>query len=111
MTRYAQGTKVPEGRTRDEMEKTLRRYGATAFASAWKGNQTSVQFEFRGRRIRFMIDMPDPTDDRFLLSPTGRSRTAAAGKMESGAAGYQIACMVAVLTTLKAAAEMERGAL
>lgn len=62
---YAQDTSVSVERSRSEIEKTLARYGASAFAYGYKQNMATVQFEAENRRIRFELSMPDPTADEF----------------------------------------------
>ena len=76
MTRYAAGTDVPIERTRDEIEQTLRRYGATGFAYGWDGPKATIVFRMNGRMVRFVITMPDEHDPQVRLTPTGRTRTA-----------------------------------
>ncbi|KAB2347322.1 hypothetical protein [Actinomadura rudentiformis] len=82
MTRYAERTEVSSEKSRSEIEKTLRRYGATAFAYGWQGLEATVMFELADRRIRFAIPMPDPADGQFVLTPTGRERSQAAAEKE-----------------------------
>lgn len=59
MTRYAQDTTVPADRSRAEIERTLTRYGASAFAYGWEGDRGIVGFKFDGRHIRMTLTMPD----------------------------------------------------
>jgi len=73
MSRYAEGTTVGVEKSRAEIEKTLTRYGATAFAYAWEGSRAVVQFQARDRRIRFDLPLPDPADKRFHEYFRGRS--------------------------------------
>jgi hypothetical protein len=80
MTRFAEQTKVARERTADEIERTLRRYGATGFAYAWADEKVMIGFEMHGRRIRFMLPIPESKDTKFTHSPTGRRRTAASAK-------------------------------
>lgn len=58
MTRFAVGTEVPVDRTRAQIDDLLRKHHASAFASAWDGASSLVQFELRKRWIRFVITMP-----------------------------------------------------
>jgi hypothetical protein len=85
MTRYAERTSVPSDRSRSEIERTLTRYGATAFAYGWQGNTASIMFEIRtdrgSRRVRFLLPMPDRNAPEFTHTPSRnnrRSPTAAA---------------------------------
>lgn len=78
MPTYAAGTEVPSDRSRSEIERTLKRYGAAAFAYAWEGNSAQIAFKLDGRQILFRLPLPDPGDREFMLTPTGKSRTTAA---------------------------------
>lgn len=74
---YASSTDVPVERSRAELERTLERYGATSFAYATGPGQAMVAFEARGRRVRFVLPMPDKTDREFTHHSRG-ARTASA---------------------------------
>ena len=76
MTRYAQRTEVSTDKSRAEIERTLSRYGATAFVYGWQGNAASIMFEAHGRRIRYNVPMP--SREQFRRSPTGKPRAASA---------------------------------
>mgnify|MGYP001615055986 FL=1 len=67
---YAKATTVSRERTIGEFERTLARYGATAFAYGWQGNRALVEFIATKRRIRFTLAMP-PRED-FLYTPSRR---------------------------------------
>lgn len=82
MTRYADRTEVSSDRSRAEIERTLRRYGASAFAYGWQGLEAQVMFELADRRVKFAIPMPDPADEAFTQTPTGRERSVAAAEKE-----------------------------
>jgi hypothetical protein len=56
--RFAEGTEVSSEKTKMEIERTLARYGATSFASAWNGNVAVLVFEAHGRRVKFSLAMP-----------------------------------------------------
>lgn len=75
MPRYAANTEVPSDRSRAEIERTLRRYGASAFAYGWEGNRAQIGFKLADRQIRFMLPLPDPEAEEFTLTPTGRERS------------------------------------
>lgn len=80
---YAENTTVPVERSKVEIERVLRRYGASSFSYAWDEqiNMIAIQFVAHDRRIRFVLPMPDRCDA--ARTPTGRARSAAAT-----AAGY-----------------------
>ncbi|NEA22644.1 hypothetical protein [Actinomadura bangladeshensis] len=82
MSRYAATTAVSSEHRRAEIERTLRRYGADGFAYATQGRRAMVEFAMTGRRVRFTLTLPDPSDERFTLTPTGRDRTQAAAERE-----------------------------
>lgn len=72
---YAKGTEVTKARSRAEIEETLERFGATGFMSGQDGRTAIVAFQARDRRILFRLTMPDPSDPRLRLTPTGKVRT------------------------------------
>lgn len=73
--RYAAGTEVSSDRSRAEIERTLRRYGATQFLYGWSGAHATVGFTAHGRSIRFELPMPDPKGREFTRTDTGRERS------------------------------------
>lgn len=76
--RYAAGTEVTSDRSRAEIERTLRRYGATQFLYGWSGSRATLGFTAHGRSIRFELPLPDPDDREFTRTDTGRDRSATA---------------------------------
>ena len=54
--RYAEDTKVPVEQSRAEIERTLQRYGATAFAFFSEAGKAIIVFQAKDRRVRF--DLP-----------------------------------------------------
>ena len=75
MTTYASNTEVSTRRSRDEIERTLTRFGATQFAYGWSGDQTMIGFVVNGRQIRFVLPLPDRKDTKYTRSPNGRARS------------------------------------
>jgi hypothetical protein len=72
--RYAQGTTVSVEKSRSEIEKLLRRHGATQFISAWDeelGN-ARLMCKLEGKTLRFDVQDPNPED--FFVSEGGRTR-------------------------------------
>lgn len=68
MTHYAQTTRVPVDRSRAEVHKLLRRYGATRIADAWEqGGNAAVQFEIGGYVAR--LSVPVPSIDELKARP------------------------------------------
>lgn len=71
---YAQNTSVSVERSKGEIEATLRRYGASAFAYSWNGDKAAIAFMMADRMIRFILPLPNRSDDRFCRwagKPTG----------------------------------------
>lgn len=77
-TRYAAGTDVPADRSRGEIERTLKRYGAGAFMYGWDENRALIGFVAHGRQVRLVLPMPDPDDTEFTRTDTGKTRAASA---------------------------------
>ena len=65
MSQYASSTTVSPDKTKMEIEQTLHRYKATSFASGWDGNKASVAFRLENRSVRFVINLPAPSEKRF----------------------------------------------
>ena len=75
---YARNTTVSAMRTRNEIEETLERYGADGFAYATQGNRATVIFAMENRRIRFVLELPDPEEFRYTNHSPPRERSARA---------------------------------
>ena len=71
---YATKTEVPVERSRAEVERTLARYGASAFMYGWNENAAVIQFAAHGRLIKFTLTLPDRADTKFRKTPTGLRR-------------------------------------
>jgi len=77
MGTYAQDTSVSVEKSKAEIERTLTRYGADGFQTGWHKRQgkAMVAFEFDGRHVRFFVTVPDQSDERFMLTKAGRTRS------------------------------------
>jgi hypothetical protein len=75
VSRYAQRTEVGSDKTRVEIEKTLRRYGATAFAYGWQDAGATIGFTIANRSVRIELPLPSMNDPDIALSPAGRTRS------------------------------------
>jgi hypothetical protein len=62
---YAKGTEVAVEKTELEIKQTLKRYGATSFASFEAPTSALIAFEMQGRRVAFRLPLPEPGEDRF----------------------------------------------
>jgi hypothetical protein len=77
--RYAESTDVAPDRSRAEIERTLQRYGATAFMYGWQGDHAALGFDLAGRRYRIVLPLPPRAD--FEWTPArGTRRSAAASQ-------------------------------
>lgn len=74
MAKYAEGTDVSIERSRAEIERTLKRFGATGFLYGWHERGHVLGFRYAGREIKYMLPMPDWSE--FHLTPTGIRRSA-----------------------------------
>lgn len=62
---YAANTEVSSSRSRDEIERTLQRYGADQFMYGWQQTDAVVGFRMQGRNIRFLVPLPARDDKKF----------------------------------------------
>lgn len=81
MTRYAANTEVSSSRSRDEIERTLERYGADQFLYGWQEESAIVGFRMNRRQIKFLLPLPSKNERRFTHHSRGM-RTADAALKE-----------------------------
>lgn len=72
---YAENTTVSVERSQAEIQQTVRRYGADGYISGWSGDKAMIEFFASGRRVRFILQLPDQPA-AYAKSPGGRNRTA-----------------------------------
>lgn len=65
MGTYAKDTTVDASRSREEIERTLVRYGADQFMYGWRDKQALVEFKMNNRRIRFLLTLPSRDEFKF----------------------------------------------
>jgi hypothetical protein len=65
MSRYAANTEVSSSRSRDEIERTLERYGADQFLYGWRDTNAVVGFRMKDRHVRFVLPLPSKNDKAF----------------------------------------------
>jgi uncharacterized UPF0146 family protein len=70
--RYAARTEVPIEKSRIEIERTIKRFGAKNFVVGSVNGMTHVMFEANGRRVRFSV--PDITDPPYSARLSYESR-------------------------------------
>lgn len=63
--KYATQTSVPVMRTRVEIEELVSKYGAAQYMSAYDQSRGVIGFTMKGRQVRFMVPLPEPTDKAF----------------------------------------------
>lgn len=78
MSTFAASTTVPVEKSRAELERTLSRYGATAFGYMTDPAKAIIMFEANGRRIRFDLPLPDRNAKVFTHHSRGARTPAAA---------------------------------
>lgn len=61
---YAENTSVSVARSKDEIETTLRKYGASSIATMSSERQAIVAFEMSNRRVMFELALPAPQRTR-----------------------------------------------
>lgn len=69
--KYAAKTEVSVEKSRNEIERTLSRYKATKFAYFTEEAKACIAFEVGGKRIRFILPLPDSNDDSIRLDRWG----------------------------------------
>lgn len=72
MSIYAKNTSVSVEKSRAEIESILSRYGASAFAYANNNSKAMIQFQADGRRVMFVLQLPDKKEKRFTHTRGGK---------------------------------------
>lgn len=102
--KYAQQTSVSVDNSRNEIERTLKRYGAKEFMYASSGDKALIMFQAKEKRIRFILALPNRNDRKFTHTQSrGVKRTIEAQEKE-----YEQACRQkwrALLLVIKAKLE------
>lgn len=83
MSRYAENTSVSSEASRNEIDRILRRYGATEFACGWQATQAALGFVIGGRHVRFVLPMPDRDAREFTHTPDRGARRSQAAAEEA----------------------------
>jgi len=73
MTRYAARTSVSTSKSKQEIERTLTRYGATEFAYGTKPECAAIAFRMADRQVRFILPLPNQGDPEFTEYKRGGS--------------------------------------
>jgi len=80
VTRYAAQTEVSSSRSRDEIERTLVRYGADQFIYGWQDDAALVGFRMADRQVKFILPLPSKDEHRFTHHARGMRTPDAAFK-------------------------------
>ncbi|WP_433950828.1 hypothetical protein [Brevundimonas bullata] len=90
MSRYAADTSVSQDKSRNEIEATLKRYGATSFMYASEATAAMIGFRISDRMVKFVLPMPDPQAREFTHTPAkGMARSPAEAQKAWEQAGRQ----------------------
>jgi hypothetical protein len=68
---YAKNTKVTAEKSEREIRETLKKFGATAYSYYEDQQRIGFVFEYEKRRVRIVIDLPDPAADEFVSIQRG----------------------------------------
>jgi hypothetical protein len=77
---YAAGTSVSASASREEIERTLTRYGADQFLYGWQEESAVVGFRMKDRHVKFVLAMPRKDERRFTHHSRGMRAADAALK-------------------------------
>lgn len=82
MSQYAKDTRVSVDATEQEIKRTLIRYGADQFMTAWGSaeSESIIAFRIHRRQVKIILPLPNRNDKRFTHTPergTERSKEAA----------------------------------
>ncbi len=72
MSIYAKNTSVAVEKSRGEIESILSRYGASGFAYATSNDKAMIQFQASGRRVMFVLVLPNKKDRIFTHTRGGK---------------------------------------
>ena len=61
---FARRTTVTVEKSRAEIERVVKRYGAKGFVSGWQGNRVRIEFLARDRHIRMTMEEPEDTQPK-----------------------------------------------
>lgn len=81
MSRYAENTSVSSEQSRNEIERTLQRYGANSFMYGWDELVAIIRFRMDDRFVEFRLPMPDKAADEFRYHSRGERTQEASTKL------------------------------
>lgn len=71
---YAEKTSVAVSKTKADIENLIQKAGAGQFVSGYKGNMAVIGFTLDNRQIRFILPLPDKSDNKFWYTPERRNK-------------------------------------
>jgi len=80
MSRYASDTSVSTDASRNEIERTLSRYGADMFGYMTETGRAVIAFRIHERQIRFLLPLPSKAEREFTHHSRGERTADAALK-------------------------------
>lgn len=74
MTTYARDTRVPIAQTRNEIERTLERFGADQFAYGQETGRAMIGFRVENRVVRIVLPLVTTAESQRQLEQENRAR-------------------------------------
>lgn len=74
MAKYAENTNVSSDKSKTDIERALNRFGADGFIYAIDNGKAAIMFRYRGKHLKFVLDLPDRKSRKFTHTETGRKR-------------------------------------
>jgi hypothetical protein len=68
MAKFASQTTVTVEKSRAEVERELVRFGASGFTSGWQEDRALIEFIYKSKKIRFVLELPARKD--FMKQPS-----------------------------------------
>ena len=72
--KYAETTTVSSEKSRNEIERTLTRYGAKGFMYGWQDNSALIMFKMENRQVKFILPLPEKESREFTHTPSRGAR-------------------------------------
>ena len=71
---YAEKTSVSVGKTKADIEEIIQKAGAGQFISGYTENMSVIGFTLDNRQIRFILPLPEKTEEQFWFTPEKRHK-------------------------------------
>jgi hypothetical protein len=85
--RFAEDTKVPVSRSRDQIVEMMKKAGADAFMFGEDEGRATIGFRLAGRYLRFTVPIPERRDDQLVRARWRALHLVVKAKLESAAIG------------------------